>query len=73
MQLVSVQEFFPISHPFMLKKGWFCSGTISIPQNSIGAWSLYQGNMQRICSNQHKEGIAENHGTDSAINDIFGT
>jgi hypothetical protein len=33
----------------------------------------YQGNMQRICSNQHKEGIAENHGTDSAINDIFGT
>jgi hypothetical protein len=32
---------------------------------------LYQGNMQRICSNQHKEGIAENHGTDSAINDIY--
>ena len=33
----------------------------------------YQGNMQRICSNQHKEGITENHGTDSTINDIFGT
>jgi hypothetical protein len=28
--------------------------------------------LQRICSNQNREGVAENHGKDSAINAIFG-
>jgi len=32
----------------MLEKGRFCSGIISIPHNSTGAWSMHHGNSEAI-------------------------